>query len=190
MSEWKIKKSEYLLKHKYMTVRKDSCETEDGHIVDPYFALEFADWVQVLAFDRDNRVLIIQQYRHGVQKMIYGLPTGFAEESDPSPLESARRELLEETGYDSNEFVKTGELFPNPAIQNNLVHNFAAFNVKKIKEPEFDHSEKITSQFMTVDELIKMITDGSFSHALHVAGIYLTLQHLKLLKVDANSKNY
>lgn len=190
MSEWKIKKSEYLLKHKYMTVRKDVCETEDGHIVDPYFALEFADWVQVLAFDKNRNVLITKQYRHGIQKVIYGLPTGFTESTDSNPLESAKRELIEETGYDSDNFIKTGELFPNPAIQNNRVHCYAAFDVKKIKEPDFDHSERITAEFMTVDNLMKMISDGTFSHALHVAGVYVTLQHLKMLKLTSEYKSY
>jgi 8-oxo-dGTP pyrophosphatase MutT (NUDIX family) len=167
-----------------MTVRKDSCETEDGHIVDPYFALEFADWVQILAFDKVQNALITRQYRHGVQKVIYGLPTGFTESSDSNPLESARRELIEETGYDSKKLIKTGELFPNPAIQNNRVHCYAAFNVKKIKEPDFDHSERISIEFMALDRLMKMISEGTFSHALHVAGVYVTLHHLELMKYD------
>jgi len=181
MSKWKIKSSEYLLKHKYMTVRKDACETGDGYIVDPYFALEFDDWVQVLGFEGKSKVLITQQYRHGIQNVIYGLPTGFTEKSDSSPMESARRELLEETGYDSNNFVKTGELYPNPAIQNNKVHCYAAFDIKKIKKPESDHSERIISRFIAVDDLLKMISEGTFSHALHVAGVFMTLRHLKMI---------
>ncbi|HEX2897029.1 MAG TPA: NUDIX hydrolase, partial [candidate division Zixibacteria bacterium] len=181
MSNWKIKSSEYLLKHKYMTVRKDACETEDHKIVDPYFVLEFPHWVQVMAFDKENRVMITQQYRHGIQSMIYGLPTGFSEKSDKSTLESAQRELLEETGYTATRYEKVPVIFPNPATQNNQVHTFAAFDIKKIKEPEFDHSEKITIQFVTINKLMKMISDESFSHALHIAGVFVTLQHLKML---------
>ncbi|MGH8014870.1 MAG: NUDIX hydrolase [Candidatus Zixiibacteriota bacterium] len=183
MSEWKIKNSEYLLKHKYLTVRKDVCETKEGKLVNPYFVLEIAPWVQVLAFDDNNQVLITKQYRHGIQKVIYGLPTGFAEKSDRSPLQAARRELIEETGFDSKKFVKTGELYPNPALQNNRVHCFAAFDIKKVKEPVCDHSERILSEFMSLKRLLNMISDGSFSHALHVAGVFVTLQHFKMLKV-------
>ncbi len=181
MPEWKIKNSEYLLKHKYMTVRKDSCKTKEGAIVDPYFVLEFPNWVQVVAFDDKNRVLITRQYRHGIQSVIYGLPTGFAESSDKSILKSARRELIEETGYDAKKFVKAGVVYPNPAVQNNQVHTFAAFDIKKIKEPDIDPSEKISTEFVTVKKLLKMIDDGIFSHALHVAGVFVTLRRMKLL---------
>ncbi len=183
MSEWKIKSSKYLLQHKYMTVRKDSCETKEGAIVDPYFVLEFPHWVQVLAFDDKNRVLITRQYRHGVQKVIYGLPTGFAESSDKSILASTRRELLEETGYAAGKFVKAGVIYPNPAIQNNQVHSFAAFKIKKVKAPGFDHSERITTQFVTIRKLLQMIDEGKFSHALHVTGIFQTLRRLKMLQL-------
>ena len=183
-SEWKIKSSEYLLKHKYMTVRKDVCVTKAGAVIDPYFVLEFPNWVQVVAFDANNRVLITRQYRHGIQKVIYGLPTGFTESSDKSALESARRELIEETGYDAKKFVKVPKIYPNPAVQNNQVHTFAGFDIKKIKEPDFDPSENISTEFVTVKKLLKMIDKGSFSHALHVAGVLLTFRHLKLLKLN------
>jgi ADP-ribose pyrophosphatase YjhB (NUDIX family) len=138
--------------------------------------------VQVVAFDSKNRVLITRQYRHGIQSVIYGLPTGFTEISDKSTLESARRELIEETGYDAKKFVKAGVVYPNPALQNNQVHTFAAFDLRKIKEPEFDPSEKISTEFVTVTKLLKMFDEGSFSHALHVAGVFLTLRRLKLLE--------
>ncbi len=183
MSGWKIKSSEYILEHKYMTVRRDSCITKEGAVIDPYFVLEFPHWVQVVAFDVKNRVLITRQYRHGSQQVIYGLPTGFTESSDKSTIESARRELIEETGYDAKKFVNAPAIYPNPAIQNNQVHTFAAFNIKKIKEPDFDPSEKISSEFITIKKLLNMIDDGRFSHALHIAGIFVTLRHLKLLKL-------
>jgi ADP-ribose pyrophosphatase YjhB (NUDIX family) len=165
-------------------MRKDVCVTKEGAVIDPYFVLEFPNWVQVVAFDVESRVLITRQYRHGIQKVIYGLPTGFTENSDKSTIESARRELIEETGYRAKKFIKAGVVFPNPAIQNNQVHTFAAFDIKKIREPEFDPSEKISTEFVTVKKLLKMIDDGRFSHALHVAGVFLTLRRLKQLELE------
>ena len=181
MTKWRIKDSKYLLKHKYMTLRHDICNTDEGATIDPYYVLEFAPWVQVLAFDSEKRVLVTRQYRHGVQKMIYGLPTGFAEQTDTDTMESARRELVEETGYDSGNIIKAGELYPNPATQNNIVHCFVAFDLKKIKEPENDPSERIETDFVTVNKLLSMIDEGEFNHALHVAGIFLTLRKLDLI---------
>jgi len=182
---WQIIKSEYLLKHKYMTVRKDVCETSEGTIIDPYFVLEFPTWVQVLAFNSDNKILVTRQYRHAVQEVIYGLPTGYTEAEDISDEESIKRELLEETGFVSEKFISVGKLQPNPAIQNNIVHCFAAFDIKKIQEPADDPSERITTEFVSVKDLLKLISDGEFAHALHVAGVFLTLSKLELLKLKS-----
>lgn len=186
MSHWSIKESKYILKHKYMTVREDVCETAEGAIIDPYFVLEFPTWVQVLAFNSDNKILVTRQYRHGVQEVIYGLPTGFTEAEDISDEESIKRELLEETGYTSEKFISVGKLQPNPATQNNIVHCFAAFDIKKTEEPADDPSERIKTEFVSVKELLKLISDGEFAHALHVAGVFLALSKLELLKLNSD----
>ena len=186
MAGWQIIKSEYILKHKYMTLRKDVCETSDNVVIDPYFVLEFPTWVQVLAFDKENNILITRQYRHGVQQVIYGLPTGYTEPEDKSDEESIKRELLEETGYASDKFISVGKLQPNPATQNNIVHCFAAFDIKKIQEPADDPSERIKTDFIAVKELLKLISAGEFAHALHVAGVFLVLSKLELLKLKSD----
>jgi len=165
MTHWSIKESKYILKHKYMTVREDVCETAEGIVIDPYFVLEFPTWVQVLAFNSDNKILVTRQYRHGVQQVIYGLPTGYTEAEDMSDEESIKRELLEETGYNSENFVSVGRLQPNPATQNNIVHCFTAFDLKKTREPADDPSERIYTEFVSVKKLLKLISDGEFSHA-------------------------
>ena len=186
MSHWSIKESKYILKHKYMTIREDVCETAEGAIIDPYFVLEFPTWVQVLAFNSDNKILVTRQYRHGVQQVIYGLPTGYTEAEDISDEESIKRELLEETGYTSEKFISVGKLQPNPATQNNIVHCFAAFDIKKTEEPADDPSERINTEFVSVQELLKLISDGEFSHALHVAGVFLALTKLELLMLKSD----
>lgn len=186
MTNWRIKESEYILKHKYMTVRKDVCETSEGAIIDPYFVLEFPTWVQVLAFDSDKNVLITRQYRHGVQEIIYGLPTGYTEADDASDEESIKREMLEETGYTSEKFISAGKLHPNPATQNNVVHSFVAFDIKKVQQPANDPSERIKTEFVSVKELLKLISDGKLGHALHVAGVFLALTKLDILKLKSD----
>ena len=186
MSHWSIKESKYILKHKYMTVREDVCETAEGAIIDPYFVLEFPTWVQVVPFDSDNNVLITRQYRHGVQQVIYGLPTGYTEADDASDEESIKRELLEETGYAAEKLISVGKLQPNPATQNNIVHCFAAFDIKKTEDPSDDPSERIYTEFVSVKELLKLISDGKFSHALHVAGVFLALTKLELLGLESD----
>ena len=66
MEPWKTMKSKYLLRDRWLTLRADTCETPDGVTVDPYYVLEYPDWVHIVALDSDGRVLITRQYRHAV----------------------------------------------------------------------------------------------------------------------------
>ena len=93
---WKILSS----KHVYPNVRIDHCELPDGQVIEG-FVLEYHDWATVVALTPDNQVVMERQYRHGIQKILLELPGGVIDDSDASPLEAARRELLEETGYTS-----------------------------------------------------------------------------------------
>lgn len=55
MRPWKIKRSDYLLRDKWLNLRADRCETPEGHIVEPYYVIETRDWVHVAAFDPMDR---------------------------------------------------------------------------------------------------------------------------------------
>jgi 8-oxo-dGTP pyrophosphatase MutT (NUDIX family) len=163
-----------------MTVRKDICLTGDGAIVDPYYVLEYPDWVQTIPIARDGKILITREYRHGVREIIYGLPTGFAEPADNSPMAAAQREMLEETGYSTERMISVGEIWPNPATHNNKVFCFAALDIRQTHSPQDEPSERIECEFVEVNELLEMISKGRFSHGLHVAGVFMALKSLKL----------
>ncbi|MGD9134201.1 MAG: NUDIX hydrolase, partial [Desulfobacterales bacterium] len=79
-------------------------------------ALHFSDWVLVLALTPQEKVVMVRQYRHGTEQVCLELPGGLVDPADDSPELSARRELLEETGYEANEIELVGECCPQPAI--------------------------------------------------------------------------
>ena len=98
-SPWEIISSEYLHKAPWLTVRKDHVVLPNGNHIPSYYILEYPDWVNTIAITRDGQFVFIRQYRHGLQETSYELCAGVCEEEDASPLISAQRELLEETGY-------------------------------------------------------------------------------------------
>ena len=126
---WKIKRSEYLVKRPWLTARRDVVELPDGREIPEYYVLEYPDWVNVIAIDKAGRFIMEKQYRHGMQRMSYELPCGVMEKGE-TPLEAAKRELLEETGYTGGKWQLLMEAAPNPGSMSNMQHCFLATGVE------------------------------------------------------------
>ena len=97
---WTVLSSEYLHRAQWLTVRKDHVVLPNGNHIPSYYILEYPNWVNTIAITRDGQFVFIRQYRHGIQETSYELCAGVCEEEDGSPMVSAQRELLEETGVD------------------------------------------------------------------------------------------
>ncbi len=170
---WKILESSYLRKR----IRLDVCELPNGKILEP-LVFEFHTWANVLALTRDQQAVLISQYRHGVQEVMWELPGGIVEDNE-TPLEGIKRELLEETGYSADHFIEVGQFYPNPSIQSNLLHCFLALDAEKVDEQKLDDAEDIEVHLVPLDELIRMAGDGEFPHALMAATLFRAIAHLK-----------
>ena len=83
--KWLKLHSEYLIKNKWITVRKDCVRQSNGFEVDDYYVLEYPDWVTVIAITEDNRFVLERQYRHGSQQTCLELCGGTIEK-DEQPL--------------------------------------------------------------------------------------------------------
>ena len=184
---WTVAASNYLLQDKWLTVRADQCRTARGVTVDPYYVLEYPDWVQVVAFDADDRILVTQQYRHAAGSVCLELPCGSVEEADGTPLAAAQRELLEETGYASDCFECVGCFSPNPATHTNALHCFIAHNVYCSQQAAQDEMEDVSSCFMSVEEIMAAIGTSQFAQALHISSLLLSLKHVGHLVLSDNT---
>ena len=97
---------------------------------------------------------------------------GMVDRKDQSPLAAARREMQEETGYDSADIVSLGSIHPNPAIQGNRCHSFLARNVTRKFEPSFDTTEETEVRLVPASELPELVRSGRITHALVVVAFY------------------
>ena len=180
---WTVTASSYPLQDKWLTVRADQCRTARGVSVDPYYVLEYPDWVQVVAFDADFRVLVTQQYRHAAGTACLELPCGGVEAADETPLAAARRELREETGYASDHFELVGRLSPNPATHTNTLHCFVAHDVYPAQPISQDETEDVSSGFMSIEDVMSAIETGRFAQAMHISSLFLSLKHVGMIAV-------
>ncbi len=169
---WKILKSEYLHKDKWLTVRKDEVQLPDGKTLYPYYVLEYRDWINVLAVTKDKKLVFVKQYRHGLQSVDYELCAGFTEESDSSPLVSAQRELMEETGYGNGKWSELTVLSVNPSTHSNIVYCYLAEDVEKIGEQDLDESEFISVHLLSVDEVKILLNSNQIKQSLMAAALW------------------
>jgi ADP-ribose diphosphatase len=140
-----------------------------------FFILETPDWCNIVPLTPDGQVVMVRQHRHGIRAETLELPGGMIDPTDPSPLEAARRELLEETGYRADEVVATGVIAPNPAMQTNRCFSFLARNVVKVGEPALDGGEDIDVVLVPYAEIPERVQKGEIEHALVVVAFAYAL---------------
>lgn len=169
---WKILGSNYLRP----SIRIDQCELPNGKAFEPT-VFEFRNWAVVIALTKEQEVVLIRQYRHGVQDVLWEFPGGVVEDGE-DPTDGVRRELLEETGYSVSNLVEVGKYYPNPALQNNLMYCYLAFDAEKVGGQHLDAAEEIEVQLVAFAELIAMAKRGEFLHGLQVAGLFHALAYL------------
>ena len=169
--DWKTLKSEYLFRRPWLTARRDTCEMPDGRINDEYYVLEYPTWVHVVAMTKEGRMVIIRQYRHGLGRTCYEIVAGCAEEGE-APLEAAKRELQEETGYTGGEWREALTFSCNASAMNNLTHSYVAVGVELTDTQHLDATEDIEVYTFTPDEVKDMLLRGEFMQASMLAALY------------------
>jgi len=169
---WKILGTKYL----HPNIRMDTCELPNGQIIIPH-VLEYDDEIMVFALTKNQEVVLIKQYRYGVQQAILELPGGSVDDGE-SPLEAAKRELMEEAGYASYTFIEVGCASPNPAIHTNKIYSFLAKDVEKIGEQSAYDAENIEVLLIPLEEVIVMAKRGDLIHSLNLSTIFFVLGYL------------
>lgn len=171
MKKWKLLSSEYLFRRPWLTVRRDKLELPDGRHHDEYYVLEYPTWVNTIAITKDGRFVMVEQYRHGLDEILTELCAGCAEEGE-TPLEAAKRELLEETGFGEGTWELNTILSANPATSNNLAYSFIARDVEPIGTQHLDATEDVAVRIMTREEVFNMLMADEMKQALMAASLW------------------
>lgn len=139
----------------------------------PFYVLESGDWANIIPLTNDGNVVFVRQFRHGTQEMTLEIPGGMVDADDVSPATAARREMVEEAGYDSPTIVSLGAVTPNPALFTNRCHTFLALDAKQIAAPTPGHFEDTIVELAPLAEVPDLIRGGRISHALVIAAFHL-----------------
>lgn len=177
--KWDKKSSSFLQATPVFKLRTDVLVSpRTGKELNAY-VLESRHWINIVPITPDNQVVLVKQYRFGIESYTLEVPGGLADDEDKSMAHAARREMNEETGYDSDEIFPLGTVHPNPAILNNSLHIFAAANVKKVSGQSLDDGEDIQIELIPYEKIPALVLDGTISHALVLNAFYLYDLHCK-----------
>lgn len=181
---WKILSSELLFNDTWLRARRDKCQRPDGKIIEPYYVMEYPEWTTALALTRENKVIMVRQYRHALGIECVEIPGGCIDASDKDQEAAIRREFLEETGFAFDQAHFLGTTSPNPSTNSNLMHMFLLTGGQKVQEQELDGNEEIEVMEISLDELKQLLLENKIVQSMHVTTIFYGLLHLQKLKLD------
>lgn len=165
IGKWRLVDSEYLIRRPWLTARRDTVELPDGRINDEFYILEYPTWVNVIAIDKDGKFVMVEQFRHGLGDVFTELCAGVAEEGE-EPIDAAKRELLEETGYTGGEWRLLNKISQNPSTCTNYTYCFLAEGVEKTDIQHLDATEDVNVKLLSEQEVLAMLKNDEIKQAL------------------------
>jgi 8-oxo-dGTP pyrophosphatase MutT (NUDIX family) len=137
-----------------------------------FYVISCTDWVNVIAVTPDEKLVMVEQYRHGTGTVELEVPGGMMDPGEASPEATGARELREETGCEGENVRRIGRIFPNPAIMTNTCHTVLIENCRQVHEVDFDHGEDLVTRFVPVEDIPELIRSGKIRHSLVVVALY------------------
>lgn len=161
-----------LLKTRIYDVRASKFRHPQREGEKEFFVIDPPDWAMVVPITSQGELVMVRQYRFGIERLSLELPGGVIEKGE-DPRVAAVRELAEETGYAGDEAVLLGSVHPNPAIQSNRAHVVLVPNVTLRTEIEWDEDEELSMELMPMAEVLRRARAGEITHALMLNALFL-----------------
>ncbi len=175
---WTVTSTRQIADCRVFKVREDTSRRDNDKEQSNFFVVENPDLVNIVAITKDHKLVLIEQFRHGIEQIVLEIPGGMVDYGEDAN-EAAARELIEETGYSPGRMVAIGHSFPNPAIQNNTIHHFLALDCEKTADAAFDDHESIATRLTPLSDVENLVHNGEITHSLAVTAIYYALRYLR-----------
>lgn len=171
IKKWTTLETRYLIQRPWLTARVDKVQLPNGVINPEHYVLEYPDWVNIIAITTGGDMVMVRQYRHAMDTVMVELCAGKCEDGETAE-QSARRELLEETGYAGGKWTEIMTIGQNPSICDNITHCFLAEGVELVSGQSLDESEDIEVLLMKPREVYEMIERNEMLQALMAAPLW------------------
>ncbi|MCK4476825.1 MAG: NUDIX hydrolase [Methanophagales archaeon] len=170
MKEEKTIESEQIYNGKVVQLRVDTVSLPDGRTKKREIVVHpgAAAIVALMNDGEDKEVLLVEQYRKAVESKTLEIPAGTLEEGE-SPEECARRELIEETGFQASKMDTLTEFYPSPGFSSEIIHILKASGLRKVSDVEAE----LPIRFVRLSELLMKIRNGEIKDGKTVIGVLM-----------------
>lgn len=169
---WKTISSKLLGNFRIFNVRSDIKVAPRTGREHDMFVIECTNWVNIIAITPDQHLVMVEQYRVGSDTVELEIPGGMIDAKDGSPVIAGVRELREETGYEGRDARVLGEIFPNPAIMNNVCYTIIVEDCCCIHPVEFDAGEDLVTRLVPVADIPRLVAENKIGHSLVAVALY------------------
>lgn len=163
-------------------VRSDTVRYGDGEIVRQY--VDHPGAAAVVAVDDEERVLLIQQYRHPIRHRDWEIPAGLLDVAGEPPIETARRELAEEADLVAASIEPLVSVFTTPGGNDEVVHVFLARELTSASATfaRTDEEADIRLEWVALADVVDAILAGRMRNGILVAGVLAAAEKLSRLR--------
>lgn len=170
---WPVDSTTEIYRNRLFTVRNDTVKMPGDHWAERS-VVAHPGAVAVLALDGAGRALMIRQYRHPVQRLLWELPAGLRDHAGEPLVEAARRELLEETGYRAARWDTLVDHYSSPGFTTERVRVFLARDLEAVADTDYvrTHEESlIITDWLPLPEATRAILAGKLHNGATIAGL-------------------
>ena len=160
MKKWKTTSSETLVDTRWVKVRRDSVDLPNGQHIDDFYAITINDAAAIVAIDEDGKIILKREYRYCYDRDLIEVPAGTFEQGETDGLVVAKRELLEETGYVSDDWQYIGATVESSAKLTNYMHIYFANHCRKISGQHLDATEELEVLVMPLKQAVEMVMNN------------------------------
>ena len=169
---WEEIATEHIVQDEWIDFRKTSYRFPDGRVFEPYYSYTRRDYAVIVASDAEGKFLCVRQFRQGIRQVTTEFPAGAIERTDGKTPEeaalcAAKRELREETGYESDRWRHLLTIPSSATISDNYAYLFAAESCRKVTGQQLDEMELLKVRTHTAEELDAMLAAGEFQQSVH-----------------------
>jgi 8-oxo-dGDP phosphatase len=173
--EWPVVSSDTPFRGRLVTVRTDKVRMPDNHQAEREVVLH-PGAVAVLALDDAGQVLMIRQYRHPVNRLLWEIPAGLRDVAGEPLLATAQRELLEEAGYRARDWRVLADYYSSPGFTTERLRIFLARDLELVPPAERDfvpedEETQLVPAWLPLDEAVRKVLVGDLHNGAAAVGL-------------------